>query len=121
VGGGANRQVSLPEQAVAGDHTVARREHVGQVGPHTAVHGACAPDTQCGPGAGGKNGVGADARDQDHVGYQGYRRAISRGGLHLEPCGFAAGPGDLADRGASQDLGGMLGELGVDELAERGI
>ena len=69
VGGGAERQVGLAEQPVAGDHAVPGGEDVGEIGPHAPVHGDRAPDPQRGAGAGGQGGVGADADDdQDHVG-----------------------------------------------------
>ena len=94
VRGGAERQVGLAEQPVMGDHAVARGEHVGQVGPHAPVHRDRAPGPERGPGAGGEAGVGADADDdQNHAGLPGHRRAISCGGLDLEPSRFATGAG----------------------------
>ena len=84
---------------------------------------AIAPRTpSAAPALGGEGGVGADADDdQDHVGLPGHRAAISGGGLDLQPSRLALGAGDLPDRGAGQDLDAAVGELGVDELAERGV
>ena len=97
------------------DDAVAGREHVGKAGTHPPVHGDSAPDAEISPGLGGQAGVGADAdHDQDHVGRAGHGRAVSRGGVDLEPSGPAwPGPADLPDRGAGEDLDAASGELGV--------
>ena len=122
MGGGAEREVGVDDQPVIGDHAVSGGEHVGEIGPHAAVHGDRSPDPQGRSGAGGQGGVGADADDdQDHVGQPGHRAAISGGGLDLQPSRFAAGAGDLPDCAAGQDLDAAVGELAVDQGAERRV
>jgi hypothetical protein len=85
VGGGAEWEVGVAEQAVVGDGAVAGGEHVGEGGAHLAVDGDRSLGAEPGAGGGGQVGVGAHADDDEHdVGRVAELLVVGSGGVDLE-------------------------------------
>ena len=100
VGGGAQRQLGQPEQAVVGVHAVAGGEDVGQVGAHGFVDDDGALDAQVCAGVSRQFGVGPNPdNDEDEI--------------HRTRDGFVVmgrGDGERAGVGAGNAGDGGVGE-----------
>jgi len=89
VGGGPERQVGFPEEAVMSDNAVASSENVREVCPHLPVDGDRAAMPQSGAGRGRKLGIGSyPYRCEHHVDTSGHLLAVGSRRHDVQSTGF---------------------------------